>query len=222
MSNELILDSNSVLLSPTVSYHQSRTPQLFSLLPHSHEGICGCVLFLSISIPCKRHQCFRNVVLLHPILSQSRTVTLTQGIRNCSFSNIPFIHSKTLLPFGSFRRSAPTPPVAILRFTPSIAALASDPPVPLSADTAKPAVWSTASVRVAFPLSTEVAASVIVVDAPDHRGSNQSASKSRRENVMQQRRKLPVVGQNGQYPWHMCRRCKWMRQKLSTYSIHMA
>lgn len=93
---------------------------------------------------------------------------------------------------------------------PSIAALAKDPPVPLSAVTARPAVCNTASVMVALPLSTEAVVSVIAVDAPDHRGSNQSASKSRREKVIQQRRKLPIARHTNWYSfgdkgrWEMC------------------
>jgi hypothetical protein len=125
------------------------------------------------------------------IHSYSRIVAPTQGILNWNFSRSPRSHSNTLLPLGMLAAIISLDsPVAILCFAPSIAALTSDPPVPFRAAKAKLAVSITASVSVALPLNRKVAVSLIEVDAPVHRGSNQSAEKSRREMTTQQRRKV--------------------------------
>lgn len=63
------------------------------------------------------------------------------------------------------------------------------PPVPLTAESARLAVSSTASVKVAFPPSTDVAVFDIVVKAFSfHRGSKMSALKSKREKTRTKRR----------------------------------
>lgn len=79
-----------------------------------------------------------------------------------------------------------SPPVNFLR-APSMAALASEPPVPFKADTAKPAVSHTISCSVAFPLKAcESVSDTGAVGC--HRGSNQSELKSRREKQSMVRR----------------------------------
>jgi len=77
-------------------------------------------------------------------------MTSTHGIRNCFFSSILLNHSNPLLLFVMV-----TFPVPSRRLKPSIAALASDPPVPLMAETAKLAVSMIASLIVAFPLTKD-------------------------------------------------------------------
>ena len=113
-------------------------------------------------------------------------MTSKQGILNWRLSNTLRNNSYPLLVLATLAAAeAPAPaafaPSAICRFTPSMAALASEPPVPLIADAAKLAVCSTASVSVVFPLKYDVAVSGKDVAEPLHRGSNQSALKSKRE-----------------------------------------
>jgi hypothetical protein len=72
--------------------------------------------------------------------------------------------------------------------TPSIAALANEPPVPLIAVTAIPAVSIKVSVIVALPLKYDEAVSEGEIKPLDHRGSNQSAWKSKREKTRTKRR----------------------------------
>lgn len=114
---------------------------------------------------------------------QSRTFTPTQGIRNCRFS---ITLRSTSNPF-SFTPVMNVPPV-LLFFALSSAALASDPPVPFSAEIAKFAVSLSSSVTVELPLSSELAASVSLVVEGCHRGSNQFAWKSKREKTSTKRR----------------------------------
>lgn len=107
----------------------------------------------------------------------SRTRTSTQGIRNCHFSSRPRNHSNPLTLAGAAEVA-----LALLRFTtPSSAALANEPPVPLIAENAMLAVSLNASVNVALPLSSELAVSLITVLEGCQRGSNQLAWKSNRE-----------------------------------------
>nr|POF17707.1 hypothetical protein CFP56_13119 [Quercus suber] len=110
------------------------------------------------------------------IYAHKRTSTSTQGMRNCFFSSTPRNHSNTLPPADSETYSPP--PIRLL--IPSIAALANDPPVPLMADTARLAVSIIASVIVAFPLTNEDSVSDALSVLGCHRGSNQSALKSKR------------------------------------------
>lgn len=79
-----------------------------------------------------------------------------------------------------------SPPANFL-LAPSMAALASDPPVPFKADTAKPAVSQTISCNVALPLrACESVSDTGTVGC--HRGSNQSELKSSREKQSMVRR----------------------------------
>jgi len=113
---------------------------------------------------------------MNPPICYSRTITSTQGIRNCFLSTRLLNHSNPLLLLGVV--ACPPP---IRRLTPSKAALASEPPVPLIADKAKLAVSSIASLTVALPLTKEDSVSEAVVVDAGHRGSNQFARKSKRE-----------------------------------------
>lgn len=104
-------------------------------------------------------------------------------------SSAPRSHSNPLVPFVAFAVIAELDVPAILCLSPSIAALAKDPPVPLIAETAMLAVSTIASVKVALPLMNEA----VVLDmeptkSPFHRGSNQSAEKSKREKTRTKRR----------------------------------
>ena len=80
------------------------------------------------------------------------------------------------------------PPLVSFLLKLSSAALASEPPVPLIADNAKLAVSPNSSVTVELPLSNELAVSVILVVEGCHRGSNQSALKSKSEKTRTKRR----------------------------------
>jgi len=108
-------------------------------------------------------------------VSYSRTITSTQGIRNCFFSRMLRSHSNPL----TLAIVALPPPVR--RLTPSITTLAIEPLVPLIAEMAVLAVSSKVSVIVAFPLMKEDNVSVALSLDPGHRGSNQSAPKSKSE-----------------------------------------
>lgn len=120
----------------------------------------------------RRHDMF----VVAPLKSHKRTTTSTQGIRNCFFSKSPLINSNPLP-----AAVALTSPFPILLLTSPIAALASAPPVPLIAVTAMPAVSMRVSVSVALPLKYEDAVSEGVIAPLGHRGSNQSAWKSKSE-----------------------------------------
>jgi hypothetical protein len=113
--------------------------------------------------------------------THSRTTTSTHGIRNCFFSKKPLASSNPLPPAVAL-----IPPSSNRFLTPSIAALANEPPVPLIAVTAIPAVR--VSVIVALPLKYDDAVSEGVTKPLDHRGSNQSAWKSKREKTRTKRR----------------------------------
>ena len=105
-------------------------------------------------------------------------MTSTHGIRTCRFSSRFLIQSKPFALPVTIADEFPMPP-AMRFFTLSIAALANDPPVPLSAEMAILAVSLNASVNVAFPLSNAPAVSLMLValidGSPCQRGSNQSA-----------------------------------------------
>lgn len=116
-------------------------------------------------------------------LFYNRTTTSTHGIRICFFSKIPLTNSNPL-PLAA----ALTPPSLILLLTPSIAALASEPPVPLIAVTAMPAVSMNASASVELPLMYDEAVSEGAIAWLGHRGSNQSAWKSKSEKTRTKRR----------------------------------
>lgn len=112
----------------------------------------------------------------------NRTVTSRQGIRKWYLSNAPRSHSNPLVPFVAFAVIAELDVPVILCLKPSIAALAKEPPVPLIAETAMLAVSKRASVRVAFPLTNDaVVPDTDAMKSPSHRGSNQSAEKSKSE-----------------------------------------
>jgi hypothetical protein len=115
--------------------------------------------------------------------THSRTTTSTHGIRNCFFSKKPLASSNPLPPAVAL-----IPPSSNRFLTPSIAALANEPPVPLIAVTAIPAVSIRVSVIVALPLKYDDAVSEGVIKPLDHRGSNQSAWKSKREKTRTKRR----------------------------------
>lgn len=125
------------------------------------------------------------IALMHAFQSHNmtytfynRTVTSTQGIRMPPrFSTALRSHSKPFV--VALAVSVILPLLAFLR-APSIAALANDPPVPFSADTAKPAVSQIISCTVALPLTKFERVSETGT-AGCHRGSNQSALKSRSE-----------------------------------------
>lgn len=72
-------------------------------------------------------------------------------------------------------------------FTPVMAMLANDPPVPLIAVTARVAVSIKVSDSVAFPLRNDVSVSLVAA-LPDHLGSNQSAPKSKSDMIRTNRR----------------------------------
>jgi hypothetical protein len=65
----------------------------------------------------------------------------------------------------------------------SIAVFAKLPPVPLSTATAKLAVSPNTPVIVAFPDIKELAVSVMLIVLGCHRGSNQSAWKSKKDDM---------------------------------------
>lgn len=108
----------------------------------------------------------------------SRTRTSKQGILNCRFSRKPRINSAPPeLAVGG-------PCEVTFRIMPSMAALASDPPVPLIAVMAIVAVSRSASDRVELPPRNDDAVSDGgEAESSVHRGSNQSALKSKREKM---------------------------------------
>ena len=113
-------------------------------------------------------------------------MTSTHGILNCFRSNVALRASKPVLAAVPF---ALLPPVNLLLML-SIAVLAKDPPVPFIADIAMLAVSIKTSVSVAFPLRYELAVSDGDTLSLDHRGSNQSAPKSKSEKTRTDRRIL--------------------------------
>ena len=112
-----------------------------------------------------------------------RTTTSTHGIRICFFSKSPLTSSKPLPLAVAF-----TAPYPILCLTPSMATLASAPPVPLIAVIAMPAVSIRVSVSVALPLKYDDAVSEGTIAPLGHRGANQSALKSNSEKTRTKRR----------------------------------
>jgi len=129
-------------------------------------------------------------MLPSPLHPHNMTLTSTQGILNCFFSAKVLSHSNVpLLACTAAEDEAVLPPPALL-FSPSNAALARLPPVPLIAAMARLAVSASTSVAVAFPESKELAVSVMLVVEGCHRGSNQSALKSKREKTRTRSRML--------------------------------
>ena len=133
---------------------------------------CLAILCHSIGMPIISHYSMAS----SPSPNHNRTSTSTQGIRNDLFSKNPLIHSN---PFPLPTTISPLPTTRF--FTLSIAALAMDPPVPLIALTAMPAVSTIVSVNVALPPKYADAVSEGDKESEDHRGSNQSAVKSKSE-----------------------------------------
>lgn len=120
-------------------------------------------------------------------------MTSTHGIRKERFSKMFRSHSKPLIAFGMLAAAADTGSTSILFLTVSIAALANDPPVPFTAESAVLAVSSTACESVVLPLRKEAPVSDIAVEKlPSHLGSNQSALKSKREKTRTNRSIEPV------------------------------
>lgn len=119
--------------------------------------------------------------LIATVVGHIRTTTPKHCILYCFLSKIVLSHSNAFRPFGILVMMAEVELSSTFRLTPPSAALASDPPVPLIADTAKLAVCSTTSVRVAFPLKYAAAVSDTALVLMFQRGSNQSALKSKIE-----------------------------------------
>ena len=84
------------------------------------------------------------------------------------------IHSNALMPFGVLAIEAGAAVPSTFLFTVSRATLVREPPVPLSAETTRPAVSETTSVSVALPLRYAAADSDNALVFACHRGSNQS------------------------------------------------
>jgi hypothetical protein len=127
--------------------------------------------------------CRRNVFTVTFPVPHKRTTTSTHGIRICFFSRSPLTSSNPLPLKVAF-----APPSPILRLTPSMATLANAPPVPLIAVIAMLAVSINVSASVALPLKYDDAVSEGAIEPLGHRGSNQSAWKSKREKTRTKRR----------------------------------
>lgn len=104
-------------------------------------------------------------------------MTSKQGILNWCFSANALSQSPPL----ALVFDAACVTTVLLR--PLSAVLARDPPVPLSAVIARAAVSNKASVKVELPLRNDDSVSVADAAPPCHRGSNQSALKSKSENM---------------------------------------
>jgi hypothetical protein len=151
----------------SIEYHNSKqcsTP----IMPFSRQTIVS--------------SCRRNVCTLTVFAPHKRTTTSTHGIRICFFSRSPLTSSNPLPLTVTF------PPSPILLLTPSMATLASAPPVPLIAAIAMLAVSINVSASVALPLKYDDAVSEGAIEPLGHRGSNQSAWKSKREKTRTKRR----------------------------------
>lgn len=116
---------------------------------------------------------------------QSRTFTPKQGMRTCRFSTTLRRTSKA---FSFTPAMIPLDPPVDLLLMLSSARLASEPPVPFTAAIAKLAVSLSSSVTVELPPNKELAVSVILLVEGCHRGSNQSAWKSKSENTKTNKR----------------------------------
>lgn len=105
-------------------------------------------------------------------------MTSTHGILSCFFSITLRSHSN---PLPVVPTLALPPPIRLR--TPSMAALAIEPPVPLMADTAKLAVSRIASATVALPVTRDdIVSDAVSVDGRQ-RASNQFALRSKREKM---------------------------------------
>lgn len=119
-----------------------------------------------------------------------RTTTPKHCILNCFLSKIVLNHSKAFNPCGMLVTAAEVALSPSFRLTLLAAALATEPPVPLIADTAKLVVCMMTSVSVALPLKYAAAVCESALVLMFHRGSNQSALKSKMEKTRTNSRML--------------------------------